>query len=53
MKVTLPNDDNLSLFTLNLTGVNGNKYIVDLLDERKSSVLRSYVIESDSVLKVP
>lgn len=53
VKVTLPNDDNLSLFTLNLTGVNGNKYIVDLLDERKSSVLRSYVIESDSVLKFP
>ena len=53
VKVTLPNDDNLSLFTLNLTGVNGNKYIVDLLDERKSSVLRSYIIESDAVLKFP
>ena len=38
---------------MNLTGVNGNKYIVDLLDERKSSVLRSYIIESDAVLKFP
>ncbi len=53
VKVSLPNDDNLSLFTLNLTGVDGNKYIVDLMDERKSGVLRSYVIDSDSILGFP
>ena len=53
VKVALPKDDNLSLFTLNLTGVNGNKYIVDLLDEKKSSILRSYIIDSDSVLNFP
>lgn len=53
VKVTLPNDDNLSHFKLTLTGVNGNKYIIDLLDERKSDILRSYVIESDSVLEFP
>ena len=53
VKVSLPKDDNLSLFTLNLTGVNGNKYIVDLLDEKKSNVLRSYIIDSDSVLNFP
>ncbi len=53
VKVSLPNDDNLSLFTLNVTGVNGNKYIVDLLDEKRSSVLRSYMIESDTLLKFP
>ena len=53
VKVALPKDDNLSIFTLNLTGVNGNKYIVDLLDEKKSSILRSYIIDSDSVLNFP
>lgn len=53
VKVSLPKDDGLSLFVLNLTGVNGNKYIVDLLDERKSTVLRKYVIDSDSELKFP
>ena len=31
--------------------MNGNKYIIDLLDERKSGIIRSYVIESDSVLE--
>lgn len=53
VKVSLPKDDALSLFTLNLTGVNGNKYIVDFMDERKSNILRSYIIESDSVLQFP
>lgn len=53
VKVALPKDDNLSSFTLNLTGVNGNKYIVDLLDEKKSSTLRSYIIDTDSVLEFP
>lgn len=53
VKVSLPKDDELSLFSLNLTGVNGNKYIVDLLDEKKSNILRSYVIDSDAVLSFP
>lgn len=53
VKVTLPSDDNLSSFTLNVSGVNGNKYIVDLLDEKKSNVLRSYIIEDDAVLAFP
>lgn len=53
VKVSLPKDDALSLFVLNLTGVNGNKYIIDLLDEKKASVLRKYVIESDAVLSFP
>ena len=51
--MSLPKDDALSLFTLNLTGVNGNKYIIDFMDERKSNILRSYIIESDSVLQFP
>ena len=52
VKVTLPKDDKLSSMSLVLTGVN-NKYIVDLLDEKRKNVLRSYVIESDATLSFP
>jgi len=53
VKVSLPKDDALSSFTLNLTGVNGNRYIVDLLDERRSSVLREYIVDKDLSLLFP
>lgn len=52
VKVSLPNDDKLSTLTLNLTNVSG-KYIIDLLNEKRDNVLRSYIIDSDSVLKFP
>jgi len=52
VKVTLPNDDKLSTLTMALTGVN-NKYIVDLLPEKKDKVLRSYTIQSDCSLVFP
>jgi len=52
VKVTLPNDDNLSTMNLALSNVN-NKYIIDLLDEQRKKVLRSYVIDSDQTLIFP
>lgn len=52
VKVSLPKDDKLSSLTLNLTGVN-HKYIVDLLNEQRDKVLRSYIIEKDSELLFP
>ncbi len=52
VKITLPEDEKLSSLSLNCTGVN-NKYIIDLQDERKSSVLRSYIIDKDQVLLFP
>lgn len=52
MKVTLPNDDKLSTMTLKMSNVK-NKYIVDLLDEKRTNVLRSYIIESDQDLVFP
>lgn len=52
VKVTLPNDDKLSTMNLSLSNVN-NKYIVDLLNEKRNSVLRSYVINSDQTLVFP
>jgi hypothetical protein len=52
IKVTLPNDDKLSTMTLKMSNVK-NKYIVDLLDEKRTNVLRSYIIESDQDLVFP
>ena len=52
MKVSLPKDEKLSSLTLNLTGVN-NKYIIDLLNEKRDKVLRSYIIEKDAALLFP
>lgn len=52
VKVMLPNDEKLSTLTLDLTGVH-NKYIVDLLNDKKTSVLRSYIIDRDRQLVFP
>ena len=50
--MSLPTDEKLSVLKANLTGVN-RKIIVDLLDEKRSNVLRSYVLEKDGVLEFP
>ena len=52
VKVTLPNDDKLSSMSLVLSNVS-NKYIVDLLNEKRDKVLRSYIIEKDCTLPFP
>lgn len=52
VKVSLPNDDKLSTMSLILSGVN-NKYIVDLLNEKRDKVLRSYIIDKDETLVFP
>lgn len=52
VKVSLPKDDKLSTISLVLTGVN-NKYIVDLLDEKRTNVIRSYNIDKDQTLVFP
>jgi hypothetical protein len=52
VKVTLPNDDKLSTLILNLSNVK-NKYIVDLLNEKRDKVLRQYIVESDQALPFP
>ena len=52
VRVSLPNDDKLSSLHLDLSGVS-NKYIVDLLGEKRDQVLRSFVVESDQVLVFP
>ena len=52
VKVTLPNDDKLSTMNLKLSNVN-NKYIVDLLNEKRDKILRTYVVDKDSTLPFP
>ena len=52
VKVSLPNDDKLSTMFLNLANVN-NKYIIDLLNEKRTEVLRSYIIDKDQTLTFP
>lgn len=52
VKVSLPNDDKLSTLTMEMNNVH-NKYIVDLLNEKRDRVLRSYIIESDKKLVFP
>jgi len=51
-KVTLPADDNASSIQLNVSEVPG-KILVDLLDEARKNVLRSYIIDKPSTLFFP
>lgn len=52
VKVTLPTDEKLSTLNLNLTGVH-QKYIVDLLTDKRDKILRQYIVDSDRVLAFP
>lgn len=52
VKVSLPNDDKLSTMNLVMSNVR-NKYIVDLLNEKRDKVLRSYIIDKDETLVFP
>lgn len=52
VKVMLPNDDKLSTMTLVLSNVR-NKYIIDLLSEKRDKVLRTYIIDKDETLVFP
>ena len=52
VKVSLPTDDKLSTLMLVLTGVK-NKYIVDLLNEKRDKVIRSFTVDSDQTLTFP
>ena len=52
LKVTLPKDDKLSSISLELSNVK-NKYIVELLNEKRNSVIRSYITDQDGTLLFP
>lgn len=52
VKVALPNDETLSSLSLVLSNVK-NKYIVDLLNENRDKILRTYIVDSDQTLLFP
>lgn len=52
VKVSLPTDEKLSTLNAVFQGVD-RKIIVDLQDEKRNSVLRSYIIDSDKTLSFP
>ncbi len=52
VKVTLPTDEKLSTLNLVMSGVR-QKYIVDLLTDKRDKVLRQYIIDRDCTLRFP
>ena len=52
LKVTLPSDDKLSSITLELSHVK-NKYIIDLLPEKRDKVIRSFIVDHKTTLVFP
>lgn len=52
VKVNLPTNDKLSSISTVLTGVD-RKIIVDLLNEKRDKILRTYIVESDQTLTFP
>ena len=53
VKVSLPKDENLSTLILHVSGAGGHRYLVDLLNEKRDKVLRSFQIRSDQTLTFP
>ena len=51
-KFKVPQEENLSLLDLDLTGVD-QRYIVELTDEKGSKVVRTYHVEQDEKLSFP
>ena len=51
-KLRLPSDDKLSSITLEMVNVNA-RYIVELINEQRTSVYRKYIINSDTELLFP
>ena len=52
LKVTLPKDDKLSSITLELSEVH-NKYIIDLLNEKRDKIIRSFIVIADGPVVFP
>ncbi|MCQ2148253.1 MAG: Ig-like domain-containing protein [Bacteroidales bacterium] len=52
VKVSLPNDEKLSTLNLEITGVE-NRYIVELLGEKRDKVIRSFVVDNDQTVTFP
>jgi len=49
----LPNTENLSTITLNITGTNGKRFIVELTDDNRKKVFRKYEVLEDGTFFFP
>ena len=52
LKVMLPTDEKLSNITLELSGVH-NKYIIELLNEKRDKVIRNFIVNGDGPVVFP
>jgi len=52
VKISIPNDENLSSIKFNLTGVD-TRYIVELMGEQKDKALRKFIVDGDTTLSCP
>jgi len=52
LKVTLPNDEKLSSIAFEMTNVK-QRYILDLLNEKRDKVIRSFTVENDQTVFFP
>ena len=52
VKVSLPTDETLSSLSLNIISSGDSRYIIDLLNEKRSEVLKTYKIESSAKINM-
>ena len=52
VKVTLPDEEKYASIRLELTGVH-NKYIMELLNDKRDKIIRSFVVEEDGPVVFP
>ena len=52
LKVTLPNDEKLSSISFEMTNVK-QRYILDLLNEKRDKVIRSFTVDNDQTVFFP
>ncbi len=52
INISLPTDDNLSSITLVVANVD-NRYLIELINDKRTTVYRDYVISSDTTLVFP
>ncbi len=52
LKVTLPTDEKLSSISLELSGVK-ERYIIELLNEKRDKVIRSFIVTKDGTVNFP
>ena len=52
MKATLPTDEKLSSISFELSNVK-NRYIIDLLSEKRDNIIRSFTVDADQTVYFP